>query len=304
MQKLHEWSRMDRLLWMHCYVRAVETGSFSAVARELEIGQPTVSRHIAQLEAHLGCRLLQRSTRRLSLTAEGERYYPEARRALEAVALAESGVQGEPVPQGLLRVTCPTALARFLILPLVTGFLRAHPRVDLDLQIVDRRVDLIEEGVDLAIRVGELSDSALHARRLALAPRVCVASPDYLARQGTPQRPRDLGQHNCVRYSLLSTGSRWPFETEPVEVSGNFRVNSPDGVREVVAAGLGIGLAPRWLFEDLLAQGRVLPLLEDHPLPPMPIHALYPTRRWLPPRAQVFIEAVARALRERLGSGG
>ena len=286
---------MDRLLWMHCYARAVETGSFSAVARELSIGQPNVSRHIAALESHLGTRLLHRSTRKLTLTPEGERYYTEVRRALDAIAEAESNARGEDRPQGQLRVACPVALARFKLLPLVKPFLARYPNVELDLQISDRKIDLVQEGVDVAIRVGELRDSTLRARPLGTARRICVASPEYLAAHGTPQTPDELVGHNCVLYSLLATGSLWPFERAPVEVRGNFRVDSPEGVRSAVLDGIGIGLMPDWLFADALASGQVRPLLRDWTIPPLPISALYPARRLLPRRAVVFMDYLAAA---------
>lgn len=286
---------MDRLHWMHCYARAVETGSFSAVARELAIGQPNVSRHIAALEEHLGVRLLHRSTRKLTLTPEGERYYAEARRALDAIAEAESNARGEETPAGLLRVACPTALARFKVLPLVKPFLVRYPDIELDLQIADRKIDLIEEGVDVAVRVGELKDSAFKARKLGMAQRICVASPVYLAERGTPQQPMDLRAHNCIQFSLLATGSLWPFEGQPVYVRGNFRVNSPEGVRAAVLDGLGVGLMPSWLFDDAIAEGRALRLLADWPVPALPISALYPAKRLLPRRASVFMDFLSTA---------
>jgi len=271
----------------------VETGSFSAVGRELAMGQPNVSRHIASLENHLGTRLLHRSTRKLTLTPEGERYYAEVRRVLDAIAEAESNVSGEEKPQGLLRVACPVALARLKLLPLVKMFLRQYPDIELDLQIADRKIDLIEEGVDVAVRVGELRDSSLKARRLGTARRICVASPRYLAERGVPRQPEDLRQHNCIRYSLLATGSLWPFKGQPVEVRGNFKVNSPEGVRSAVLDGLGIALMPYWLFDDALASGELVVLLADWPVPALPINALYPAKRLLPRRASAFMAFLA-----------
>lgn len=286
---------LDRLHWMHCFTRAVETGSFSAVARELAIGQPNVSRHIAALERHLGVRLLHRSTRRLHLTAEGERFYAEARRALDAIAEAEANARGEDQPQGLLRVACPTALSRFRVLPLVKPFLRRYPAVELDLQIDDRSIDLVEEGVDVAIRVGALRDSTLRARRIGTARRICVAAPEYLQMHGRPQRPSDLSRHHCIRYSLLATGGIWPFEGEPVEVRGPLRASSPDAVRQAAFDGLGIAMAPDWLFEEGLATGALQRLLPEWRLPELPIHALYPQRRLLPRRASVFMDFLTEA---------
>lgn len=286
---------MDRLLWMHCFARAVEAGSFSAVARELSIGQPNVSRHIASLESHLGTRLLHRSTRKLTLTPEGERYYTEARRALDAIAEAESNARGEDRPQGQLRVACPVALARFKLMPLMKPFLARYPDIELDLQISDRKIDLVEDGVDVAIRVGELRDSTLKARRLGTARRICVASPDYLAERGVPQSPSELRGHNCIQYSLLATGNVWPFVHQSVEVRGNFKVDSPEGVRSAVLDGIGIGLMPNWLFADALANDQVRELLVEWKIPPLPISALYPAKRLLPRRAAVFMDHLAAA---------
>lgn len=286
---------MDRLLWMHCFARAVETGSFSAVARELSIGQPNVSRHIASLESHLGTRLLHRSTRKLTLTPEGERYYTEARRALDAIAEAESNARGEDRPQGQLRVACPVALARFKLMPLMKPFMVRYPDIELDLQISDRKIDLVEEGVDVAIRVGDLRDSTLKARRLGTARRICVASPDYLAERGVPQSPSELRGHNCIQYSLLATGNVWPFVHQSVEVRGNFKVDSPEGVRSAVLDGIGIGLMPDWLFADALANDQVRELLIEWKIPPLPISALYPAKRLLPRRAAVFMDHLAAA---------
>lgn len=289
---------MDRLFWMHCFTRAVETGSFSAVARELSIGQPNVSRHVAALETHLGVRLLHRSTRTLKLTPEGERYYAEARRALDAIAEAESNARGEDTPQGLVRVACPTALARFKLLPLVKPMLGRYPKLQLDLQIADRAVELIEEGIDVAIRVGDLKDSSLLARRVGSARRITVASPEYLARHGIPQCPADLAAHDCIRYSLLATGSIWPYNGAPVEVTGRLQVSAPDALRAMALDGLGIAMAPSWLFEDALADGRLVRVLAEWQLSELPIHALYPARRLLPRRAAAFMEFIAQAFAE------
>ncbi|WP_293370658.1 LysR family transcriptional regulator [Nevskia sp.] len=284
---------MDRLLWMTCFIRAVETGSLTAVARELGIGQPNVSRHLASLEAQIGTRLMHRSTRKLSLTPEGERYYAEVRPALDALREAESNARGEDHPAGLLRVSCPVALARYKILPLVKPFLARYPDISLDLQIGDRMVDLVEEAIDVAIRVGDLRDSVLRARRIGTARRVCVASTDYLAARGVPLTPLDLPRHDCVLFSLLATGAVWPFELAPVQVSGRVRVNSPEGVRAAVLDGLGIAMMPVWLFAAEIASGQVQVLMPEWRVPPLPIHALYPDKRLLPRRARVFIDLLA-----------
>ena len=284
---------MDRLALMTSFVRAVETGSFSAVARELGTTQPNISRHITSLEQHLGTRLLHRSTRKLTPTPEGERYYADSRRVLDAIAEAESNVRGQEIPSGVLRVACPTLLGRTYLLPRVKAFLNLYPKVELDLQIGDRFVDLIEEGVDVAIRIGVLKDSALKARRIGTGERVCVASPEYVARHGAPKVPTNLEKHECILYTLLSSGNVWSFKDCEVAVHGRFRVNTPDGIRTATLDGLGIAYSPVWLFEDAILDGRVQLLLEDYPGPPTPIQMIYPERRLLPQRAKVFMDFVA-----------
>jgi DNA-binding transcriptional LysR family regulator len=278
---------------MHVFARAVETGSFSAVAREQGIGQPNVSRHVAALERYLGTRLLHRSTRKLTLTPEGERYYTEARRVLDAVAEAESNARGEDTPGGLLRVACPTALGRTHVLPRMRTLLERYPAIDLDVQIGDRFIDLIEEGVDLAIRIGTLRDSTLRARRIGTAERVCVASPEYLTTHPAPVVPEDLLRHNCIVYSLAYSGTTWTFRHTGVTVSGRLKVNSPDGVYRGVLDGLGVAYAPVWLFDKELREGRVEPLLLNDMGPSVPIHIVYPAKRLLSRRASVFMDFIA-----------
>ena len=284
---------MDRLLLMTCFVRTAETGSFSAAGRDLGLGQPNVSRHVATLEEHLQTRLLHRSTRKLSLTHEGERYYLEARRILEAVEESESSFRENVKPTGLLRVACPTALAHTFLVPHISDFLERYPELTLDLQINDRYINLIDEGAELAIRIGHLEDSAMRARRLGMYERVCVASNKYLAKHGTPHTPEDLKKHDCLIYTLLTTGATWRFQDINVPVSGRLRVNSPEAVQKFVNAGVGIAQGPEWLFEEGLANGNLQLLLTDYTAPPVPIQAVYVANRLLPKRAIVFMDFVA-----------
>jgi len=284
---------MDRFLLMTCFARAVETGSFSAAGRDLGLGQPNVSRYVAALENHLQTRLLHRSTRKLSLTPEGERYYVDIRRILDAVDESESSFRNNIEPSGLLRVACPTALARAFVLPHVPAFLQRYPQLTLDLQLNDRYVDLVNEGTELAIRIGHLEDSALRARPLGWYDRVFVASKDYLAKRGIPRTPEDLRDHDCVIYTLLSSGATWRFRDTEIPVSGRLRVNSPDAVSTTVAAGLGIGHGPAWLFEDGLNSGQLQFILADHAVPPVPVQIVYVANRLLPTRAIVFMDFMA-----------
>ncbi|MEX5496968.1 LysR family transcriptional regulator [Pseudomonas asgharzadehiana] len=284
---------MDRLLLMTCFVRAVETGSFSAAGRDLGLGQPNVSRYVAALEDHLQTRLLHRSTRKLALTPEGERYYADARRILDAVEESESSFRENVAPSGLLRVACPTALAHAFVVPHVSTFLERYPELTLDLQINDRYVNLVDEGAELAIRIGHLEDSAMRARPLGWFERVCVASKGYLAKRGIPTTPNDLRTHDCLIYTLLSTGTTWRFRDIDVPVSGRLRVNSPEAILECVNEGLGIAQGPEWLYEEGLKNGNLRVLLRDYAAPAVPVQVIYVADRLLPKRAIVFMDFIA-----------
>lgn len=286
---------MDRFLVMNCFARTVEMGSFSAAGRDLGLGQPNVSRYVAALEEHLQARLLHRSTRRLSLTPEGERYYAEVRRILDAVNEADSAVRAQVAPTGLLRVACPSALAHTFVMPTIPDFLARYPGLELDLQIGDGYVNLIDEGAELAIRIGHLEDSTLRARRIGLFERVCVASLSYLAKRGTPQVPDDLSEHDCIVYTLLSSGNTWHFLNRQEPVSGRLRVNSPQAVQQAVSSGIGIAHGPRWLFDDGLKSGNLVLLLSEHAAAPVPIQILYAANRLLPKRAIAFMDFIAHA---------
>ncbi|MFK3796028.1 LysR family transcriptional regulator [Pseudomonas sp. NPDC088444] len=284
---------MDRFLLMSCFARAVETGSFSAAGRQLGLGQPNVSRYVAALEEHLQTRLLHRSTRKLVLTPEGQRYYAEVRRILDAVAESESAMRDNVAPSGLLRVACPTALAHAFLLPHLPAFLNQYPALSLDLQISDSYVNLVDEGAELAIRIGHLEDSALKIRRIGWFERVCVASKGYIAQHGIPDTPHGLKSHQCVIYTLLSSRTTWHFKDEVVEVDGRFRVNSPEAVQTAVGASLGIGHGPRWLFDKGLARGDLQVILGQFNAPPVPVQILYVANRLLPKRASVFMDFIA-----------
>lgn len=283
---------MDRFALMQCYVRAVETGSFSAVARELGTSQPTVSKNIAALEDHLGVRLLHRSTRKMSLTSEGESFYAECRRILDSLAEAESNARGQKAASGLLRVCCPPALARHRVMPLMTPFIAQHPGVSIDLQFSNRDPDLIEEGIDVAFRLGDLKDSSYRARLVAHYALCCVATPGYLAQHGTPQTPGDLVQHNCIVLAMNRAGPIWTLGGETVRPQGNLRVDSHEGLRTAALSGLGVVIAPTWLFADELHDGRLECLLEAWPIAAVPVHLIYPAKRFLPTRTRAFIDFV------------
>lgn len=282
---------MNKLLWMHCFVRAVETGSFSAVARELGIGQPNVSRHIASLEKVLGIRLLHRSTRHLVVTLDGQRYYTQARQALDVIAQAESDARGQHNPHGLVRVACAYGLGMETIMPVLPVFLSRYPDVEVELRLGDSYIDLVAEGMDIAIRGGVLKDSALRARRVGTSQRICVASAVYLERYGEPQQPADLLQHQCLIYTLMSSGG-WPFKDGDVHVKGRLRLNSLEAVRSAVLQDLGIAYLPSWMVAEQLQSGVLKPLLMAHAGAPTPLNVLYSADRLLPQRAAVFIDFI------------
>jgi DNA-binding transcriptional LysR family regulator len=284
---------MNKLLWMHCFVRTVETGSLSAVARELGIGQPNVSRHIAALEKELGSGLLHRSTRKLVPTPEGQRYYLQARHALDLISQAESDVREQQNPRGLLRVTCPTALGNEIIMAELPAFLERYPELELDMRLSDRYADLIADGIDVAIRGGALKDSALRARPLGTSERIYVASAVYLERHGAPQHPAELSQHECILYTLLAARSGWQFKDGEVAASGRLRLDSLEAVRRAMLADLGIAYLPSWMIADALRSGQAKAVLSAHTCAPSPINAVYSAARLMPKRAAVFVEFVS-----------
>lgn len=281
------------------FLRVVAAGSFSAVARERNTTQPTISRQIAALEEHLGCLLFQRSTRHLVLTEEGRIFHAEAERALEVVAEAEGSVgRRKGRATGTLRLACAEVMGRLHILPRLPRFLAENPDLSVDLVLSDGFTDLIEEGIDLAVRVGELQDPALVARRIGLTRRIIAATPDYLARRGVPSTPEALREHDCVIYNRLATGPNWHFLGPQgrvvVPVRGRLSVSTTEAVRAAVLQGLGIGIVPIWHFVDReIEEGRVVVLLREWEAPPHPIHAVFPTRRYVAPKLRAMIEFLA-----------
>jgi DNA-binding transcriptional LysR family regulator len=291
---------MDLLAGMKLFTRVVDTGSFSAVAHETGTTQPTISRTVAALEAHLGVRLLNRSSRAVTLTDDGRMFYDRAQRALEAVAEAEAGVgRRRGLPTGRLRLGAPVAFGRLHLAPRMPAFLERYPEVEVELLMNDAFVDLVGEGLDLAIRVGDLVDPSLIARRIGTTRRVTVASPAYLDRFGTPLVPADLTQHQCIVYTRLATGNRWHFEGRngpiTVDVRGRFSTDNSEAVREAALGGAGIAVVPVWHFTDEIEQGRVRILLRDYEPRQLPIHAVYSSRRQLAAKVRAMIDFLAAA---------
>jgi DNA-binding transcriptional LysR family regulator len=292
---------MDLLIPMKAFVRVVEAGSFTAVAAERNTTQPTISRQIAALEDHLGARLLTRTTRALTLTDDGRAFYEHALRALEAVGEAENAVgRRQAKPSGTLRLAVPVVLGRRHIVPRLARFLGRYPDVSIDLTMSDGFVDLVEQGIDVAIRVGEITDESLVARKIGMVRRLTVASPAYLKANGTPRAPSDLQRHDCIVYTRLATGTRWHFESKDgplsVTVSGRFRVDNSEAVREGALAGLGIAVIPAFALSNEIATGAVKVLLRPYEPKLLPLNAVYASRRYVPPRVRAMINFLAHEL--------
>jgi DNA-binding transcriptional LysR family regulator len=286
----------DVIALFRTFVRVVEAGSFTAVATERNTTQPTISRQVALLEEHMGCLLLQRTTRSLNLTDDGRSLYDHATRVLEALNEAEASVGARKgKPSGVLRLSSAVTFGRLLIVPRLSRFMAQYPDVSIDLALNDGVSDLVEEGIDLAIRVGEVTDPTLIARRIGMMRLVIVAAPDYIARRGMPSTPEDLRDHDCVIYSRIARGSNWTFDTPQgplsVPVKGRFVTNSTEALASAVINGLGIGFIATWAYRhENEAMHALVPMLEDwHPFP-LPISAVYSTRRFLAPKVRAMID--------------
>jgi DNA-binding transcriptional LysR family regulator len=289
---------MDILGPLQTFVRVVEAGSFTAVAAQLNTAQPTISRQVAALEEHLGARLLTRTTRQLTLTDDGRAFYEHALRALEALGEAENAVgRRRSSPSGVLRVATPAVFGRLHIVPRLPAFLARYPDVSVDLAMTDTFTDLAEQGIDLAIRVGEITDPGLIAKRIGIVRRITVASPAYLKAHGTPGKPSDLVGHDCIVYTRLATGNRWVFESAigplTVEVKGRYRADNSEAVREGVLAGLGIAVIPAFAFSNEINTGKVKVLLKEHEPKQLPMNAVYPSRRFVPLKVRAMIDYLA-----------
>lgn len=286
---------MDIFGPMQTYVRVVEAGSFTAVAAQQNTSQPTISRQIAALEEHLGARLLTRTTRALTLTDDGRAFYEHALRALEALGEAENAVgRRRSKPSGLLRIATPVVFGRLHIVPRLPAFLARFQDVAVDLAMSDTFTDLAEQGIDLAIRVGEITDPGLIVKRIGIVRRVTVASKAYLKAHGTPRTPADLVEHSCIVYTSLSTGNRWVFEGAEgpisVDVKGRYRADNSEAVREGVLAGLGIAVIPAFAFRSEIDGGKVTSLLKNNEPKSLPMNAVYPSRRFVPLKVRAMID--------------
>lgn len=287
---------MDKLSALSGFVQSVKLGSFSAAAKHLGVSQPAVSQQIRSLEEELGTRLLNRTTRQLSLTEAGERYYASAKDILERVTEADRSVQSEEAQMsGPLSVGLPLGFAESVLSDFLIRFKKEHPCLVLDVSLSDLFVDVIQERLDVAIRMGEIKDDRLIVRRLGMAQRCLVASPDYLNRHGRPQHPSELNEHEYLLYRNISTGNRVPFlstigEKLSIEVTPTMLVNNSSTLRQAAVAGLGISLANRWLIDPFIRSGELELVLPAWQYPPHPIHAVYPSNRFIPLKVRRFVD--------------
>ncbi|KUO66745.1 MAG: LysR family transcriptional regulator [Alphaproteobacteria bacterium BRH_c36] len=296
---------MDRFESMTIFVAVVEAGGFSAAARRLGVPLATVSRKVSELEELLRAQLLTRSTRKIALTEIGQQHYETCRRLLEELDEAERLASGEyRAPRGQLIVAAPVGLGRFYLTPIVAEFLRSYPDVDIELRLADRVVNLVEEGVDLALRVGELPDSRLIAVRLGTISHVVCASPTYLAEHGTPARPDDLSAHNCVTFTSLEAQQTWTFrqgrEVIRVPVHSRLSVGVADAAADAASAGLGITRLLCYQASPSIRAGRLQLVLREFEPEPMPVNFVYQTRRNMPQKLKAFIDFVTPRIKPKL----
>lgn len=298
---------MDRLAAMEAFVLVVDTGSFSAAARRLNVGQPAVSKLVAQLEERLGVKLLVRTTRGLTATEAGLNYYERARRSIEEADEAESAARGAGSGlTGRLRICGAVTFARIHLMPRLPEFLARHPELEMEVVLDDRNIDLVQEGIDVALRMGQLSDSSLTARRIASGRHVVVGTPAYFERTGKPTAPGDLAAHQAVIYDQEAGGQDWTFQRDDAEIAvilkGRLRVSAAEGVRAAVLANAGIAVASEWMFSPEIADRTVQMVLQDWELPRIDLWAVFPAGRTATTKARTFTQFVQEVMRVPSGA--
>lgn len=288
------------------FIAVVENGSFSAAAERLSMTKSAVSKRISVLEDNVGVRLFNRTTRKLTLTEAGERFFDFAR---NAYSLAEDGFAAISAysgrPKGVLKINAPMTFCRLHIVPFIPEFLEKYPEIEVVLSMDDKVVDMTEGAFDVGIRIGELKDSSLIAKRLVDCKSVVCAASSYIAQHGKPQTPEDLTQHNCIYYSYFQAGVEWTFYNNnqklKVQPRGNFVVNNSDAIAEVLLQGMGICQMPTFIVAKHLAAGELVTVLDDYQLPKHAIYAVYPERKHLPEKVNVFIQFMQSKLGEGAG---
>lgn len=288
---------MDKLVSMRVFVQVAELGSFTAAAERLDLSKTMVTKHVMRLEQDLAVRLLNRTTRRLHLTEAGQAYRERCTRILADIDETEQVVGClSVVPRGTLRISAPLSFCGSQFMAVVVDYLARYTDVSIDLVLNDRLVDVVEEGYDLAIRIGPLADSNLVAQPLSQARMVVCGAPAYFERRGVPRQPLELTRHCCLSYSYWSTHTEWRFERKgqiiAVRTASNLRVNNGEALREAALGGHGIVMLPYFLIAENLKTRQLQPILEDYQLPPLPVSAVYPHRQYLSAKVRTFIESL------------
>lgn len=298
---------MDRLHEIEVFVAVAETGGFAKAAARLRLSPPAVTRAVSALEDRLGARVFTRTTRSLTITDVGQRFLESARRILTDLDTAEKEAVGETaMPQGHLTITTSVTFGRLTMAPIVCSFLGQHPRITASLLLLDRVVNLVEEGVDIAVRIGPLPDSTLVARRIGVVRRVLVASPDYLERQGTPEAPTDLKNHAVIAFTGLMPNREWRFrngqKTGVVSLRPPLEINDSGAAIEAVEMGHGVTLALSYMVSDKIRRGKLKLVLDAFAPPPEPVHLVYPHGRLVAPKVRAFIDFATPRLKMALDS--
>jgi DNA-binding transcriptional LysR family regulator len=283
------------------FTAVIEQSSFSGAAKKLGITKSAVSKRITRLEAQLGVKLLHRSTRKLSLTEAGARYYEYAVQALRAAQEAENAAtELQQVPKGILRVSTPMSFGRLHVASIISEFLKQFPQIELHMNMSDTWIDVIAEGFDIVLRAGTLTDSSLVAKKLTPLHSVLCASAEYIKEYGTAKTPQELIHHNCILYTYHTVINEWTFikndEEQTVRISGNYQVNNSEALRESLIRGLGIGRLPTFIAGNDIKTGKLVAVLKEYKMPHKDLYAVFPERQYLPEKTKVFINFLVEKL--------
>ncbi len=287
---------MDRFQSLVAFAKVVEAGSFAAAAQRLDVSVSAVSRQVAELEAHLGARLLNRTTRRLSLTESGRAFHERVQQLLADLEEAEDEIAAQAIaPRGTLRLTASISFGTRYLAPAIAEFARRHAQLRFDVELSDQARDLVDEGLDLAIRIGPIGSQTLIGRQIGAARMLCCAAPPYLARHGTPRAPADLASHACLTYAYAADSSIWRFRDarqrlHEVKVAGPAHANNGGMLAALAVAGVGDTLEPDFSVAEEVRAGQLVPLLTGYAAPPIPINAAYPSRRHLSAKVRTFVD--------------
>lgn len=297
---------MDKLTSMNVFVRVAKAGSFAGAARDLGISRAMATKHIMQLESELNTRLFNRTTRNISLTEVGQSYLERCQQVLLDVEEMEAAVTHlQREPRGVLKISAPPVIGATQIAPALTEYLKGYPELSVEMMLKGGQVDLIDEGVDIAIYLGPISDTSLVARKLASSSLVVCASPEYLKEHGTPQDPEDLEDHSCLINWAIPPRNKWRFKgilgEREITVAGRMQANMGDPIRMAAVNGLGLVMLPKYIVGRDIEKGKLVPIMEDYAIAPLDIHAVYPHRKYLSAKVRSFVDFIQEWLPRQTG---